>query len=381
VLATFHLVERRFDALRRLASWKNALLFFASVLPWFLSVSRLHPDFPRYGIVEESLRRFGTGAFKRTQPFWFFLPVIAAGCLPWSVLFPAGALAAWRSRAHWTRTDRFLLVWVIAVVVFFSLSQSKLAGYVLPGVVGLAILVARAFDAAIDRPEGTAALWLRRSAWAAAGTILLVAAAFAVEAVRPGFLAATIHWRQMDSVAKKVDWLAPAIAFALGGAALAVSARRRRLRLAFAAIVLFLPFVCLVGFPAVGPSFADLSTRDVALAIEAQDPAAEVACLQSYPDGLGFYLQRTFPLFTVDGGELKSNYVRYVFHQPGPKPDNMLPLSDVDAWLDARNTPVILVGDRHQRDLLERLAAARGSHAVLLHGSWSGALIAPAGER
>ncbi len=381
VLGSFHILERRFDALRRLASWRNAVLFFLIVLPWFLGVARLHPEFPRYGIVEESLRRFGTSAFKRTQPFWFFLPVIVAGCLPWSVLFPAGAWAAWRSRAHWTRTDRFLLVWVITVVVFFSISQSKLAGYVLPAVVGVSILVARAFGAALERPDGTAALWLRRSAAAAACTILLVAAAFAVEAVHPGFLASNIRWRQMSTVAPKVEWALPAIACVLCGIMLAASAWRRRLVVAFVATVLFLPFVCALGFAAILPSFEDLSSRNLARAIDARDAGADVACLQSYPDGLGFYMQRTFPLFTADGGELKSNYVRYVFNGAGPKPTNMITLSEVGAWLDARTAPVLLVGDKHQRDLLESLAAPRGSRSVPLHGVWSGALIRPVGAR
>jgi 4-amino-4-deoxy-L-arabinose transferase-like glycosyltransferase len=381
VLTVFHLVEKRPSALRRLFSWRNGIVFFVLVLPWFLGVAKLHPEFPRYGIVEESLRRFGTTAMHRSQPFWFFLPVIVAGCLPWSVLFPAGAIVAWKARRHWTRTDRFLLVWVVTVVVFFSLSQSKLPGYILPAVVALAILVARAFDVAMKRPLGRSATWIWRSTVAAAFAILLVAGVFALEAFRPGFLAAIVRWKHLENVTEKVQWSLVACAFAAGGVGLATAAWKRRTDIAFVTTALFLPLVCAIGFRAVRRAFDDLSTRHIAHTLSALHPGVDVACLQSYPDGLGFYLQRTFPLFTDDGSELKSNYVRYVYAQPGEKPANMLPLAAVDAWLDARTTPVVLVGDKHQRDWLVELARARGSEPMFLDGFWSGALIQPAGAR
>jgi 4-amino-4-deoxy-L-arabinose transferase-like glycosyltransferase len=379
VLATFHVVERRFDALRRLFSARNGLVFLAVVLPWFVGVSRLHPDFPHYGIVEESLRRFGTESFKRSRPFWFFLPVIVAGCMPWSALFPAAAVAAWRERASLTRTDRFLLVWVVAVTVFFSLSQSKLPGYILPAVVALAMLVARVLDAAVTRPEGITALWVRRSIAAVACTSLVVAGVLALESARPDTFAIPVGARPLLDDLLHPPWLAAVLGVC--GLVLAALPWRGSVRTALVATVLFLPCVCAVGFTAAVRTFESHSTRVLARAIAARAPGIDVACLQSYPDGLGFYLQSTFPLFTRDGGELKSNYVLSVFGKQGPLPANMIPLSGVEGWLDARDRPVLLVGDQHQHDLLARLSLARGAEPVVLADEWSGALIQPAGAR
>ncbi len=150
VLVSFSVVERRAGVLRRILHPLNLAIFVALVLPWFIGVSLERPDFPYYGLVKESLERLVTPSFARTGPLYYYVPVMIAVCFAWSCLVPGGALLAWRRRATWTRADRLLIVWVIAVPVFFSVSQSKLAGYVLTATVALGILVARFFDRALD---------------------------------------------------------------------------------------------------------------------------------------------------------------------------------------------------------------------------------------
>ena len=147
---------------------RNLVLFLAIVLPWFLALVSTHPEFLRYGLVEESARRFLTRSFRRTEPVYYFGPVLLLVFYPWSALLPEAALIAWRNRGRWMRADRFLILWAVVVVVFFSLSQSKRPGYILPAIVAFAALTARLFDHALAESEGRAIrLVLRGTMWIA----------------------------------------------------------------------------------------------------------------------------------------------------------------------------------------------------------------------
>jgi 4-amino-4-deoxy-L-arabinose transferase-like glycosyltransferase len=82
VLTVFNLVERRPRAILRLLSPLNLALFLAIVLPWFLALVHAHPEFLHYGLVDESARRFLTPSFRRTEPVYYFGPVLLLGMYP-----------------------------------------------------------------------------------------------------------------------------------------------------------------------------------------------------------------------------------------------------------------------------------------------------------
>ena len=116
---------------------------FATGLPWFVAVSLRRPDFPAYAFVYESLQRVATRTHGRPGPFWYFLPVLLAGSFPW--IGPALAAAARAARRHSRRREPagraavFAASWALVPLVFFSLSQSKLPGYYLPALPGVAL--------------------------------------------------------------------------------------------------------------------------------------------------------------------------------------------------------------------------------------------------
>src|SRR5262245_36969065 len=101
VLAVFHIVERRPRAILRMLAPLNLALFLAIVLPWFLALVSVHPEFLRYGLIEESWRRFLTPSFRRTEPVYYFGPVLMVALYPWSALLPEATVMAWRQRARW----------------------------------------------------------------------------------------------------------------------------------------------------------------------------------------------------------------------------------------------------------------------------------------
>jgi 4-amino-4-deoxy-L-arabinose transferase-like glycosyltransferase len=114
------------------------LLLAAVALPWFVLVELRFPDFFRFFILEQHLGRYLTPAI-HPEPFYFYVPVILGLMLPWSLLLPW--VLAPRRRLEPNPHRAFLLIWAAAVLVLFSLSRGKLAPYILPALLPLALLL------------------------------------------------------------------------------------------------------------------------------------------------------------------------------------------------------------------------------------------------
>src|SRR5208283_559700 len=110
-----------------------------------------NPEFFRFFILEHNLARFSTGVYHHPQPFWFFLPVFLLAIMPWTIVFLLAV--GERVRLIWSQGREafssaedswalFLLLWMFVPILFFSASQSKLPGYILPSVPAGALLVA-----------------------------------------------------------------------------------------------------------------------------------------------------------------------------------------------------------------------------------------------
>ncbi|HUP30964.1 MAG TPA: phospholipid carrier-dependent glycosyltransferase, partial [Usitatibacter sp.] len=126
-----------FSPLARL-EWSYGLtLFFGIAAPWFVLVSFANPEFPEFFFVHEHFQRFLTSTHRRTEPAWYFLPILAAGFLPWMFALPSALAQGWRSPL------RFPILWGAFIVAFFSLSGSKLPAYILPAFPALALVLGR----------------------------------------------------------------------------------------------------------------------------------------------------------------------------------------------------------------------------------------------
>jgi 4-amino-4-deoxy-L-arabinose transferase-like glycosyltransferase len=108
-------------------------------LPWFVYVQWRYPEFFRFFILEQHFGRFLTPAI-HPEPLYYYLPVLLGLLLPWTWLLPWTLAAGGR----WRDPDyRFLVIWAAVMVGFFSLSRGKLAPYILPALLPLALLVGR----------------------------------------------------------------------------------------------------------------------------------------------------------------------------------------------------------------------------------------------
>jgi 4-amino-4-deoxy-L-arabinose transferase-like glycosyltransferase len=97
----------------------------------------------------QQFSRFFTTERLHTQPWWFYLPVLLAGLFPWTPL-----TVLWARRSTYVDIRmRYLGAWLLYGIAFFSASQNKLAGYLLPLMPGLAVLLAVGIDHALEKSK------------------------------------------------------------------------------------------------------------------------------------------------------------------------------------------------------------------------------------
>jgi 4-amino-4-deoxy-L-arabinose transferase-like glycosyltransferase len=381
VLLAFAWVEGNRGAARRLLAPANFAVLAALIVPWVVAASLQRPDFLYYGLVKETLQRFTTSEFQRSAPFFYYGPVLLAACYGWSLLLPEAGVAAWRRRSSLRRADRLLVTWAIVVVVFFSLSRSKLPGYVLTAVVVLGVLLARFLVHALDHPEGAAAAAARRGAALLTAISLALVAWLAVEVLAPGYL--TAMFGIVGRAYERARPIFPAGVVALGlCAATALGARlSRRTGLVLASFLLVPAITLALCYPGLRVYAEDASSRALAAAIEGLAPEAPVACMQCYPPGLRFYLGRPVALITDDGSETTSNYIPFYLEGRESWPEQMIPVEERNTWLRGRRGPLLLLAREQNRRAMDDLAGAMGGAAGPLPGGWLYLLLPDPGER
>ena len=142
-LVLYSLVQRDWRVWRRLHLTTGLLLFLAIAAPWFALVSMRNPEFAWFFFVHEHLLRYTTKIHQRDEPWYYFIPLLIAGGLPWTVVMLDAAWHSWKAEARKTfQARRFLLIWCGFVLLFFSASGSKLPPYILPLFPALALLTA-----------------------------------------------------------------------------------------------------------------------------------------------------------------------------------------------------------------------------------------------
>jgi len=131
------------------------ILFFVLSVPWFYAVCKANSDFFYFFFIREHFLRYFTKMHDRYEPFWFFLPLIPAGLIPWTGFLPAlfSKQSVVRSPENGAAKDAniFLLTWFGLILLFFSLSDSKLVPYIVPCMPPLAILMGADIDRMLER--------------------------------------------------------------------------------------------------------------------------------------------------------------------------------------------------------------------------------------
>ena len=112
-------------------------VFCATALPWYVLCALRNPEFLRVFIWQHNFERYLTPIFEHRQPFWFFGPIFLLGILPWLPFLVSSvkdSATSLRSIRLANSPALFVACWALFTLLFFSLSQSKLPGYILPAI-------------------------------------------------------------------------------------------------------------------------------------------------------------------------------------------------------------------------------------------------------
>ena len=135
--------------------------FCLVALPWYILCAARNPDFIHVFIFQHNFERYLTPVFQHRQPVWFFVWITLLAMLPWTVFLSSAGhegLRVWREKS-WTDSPGFFYAcWAIFPIIFFSLSQSKLPGYILPAIAPLALLCGISAPRAIQKSRSGAIL-------------------------------------------------------------------------------------------------------------------------------------------------------------------------------------------------------------------------------
>ena len=144
VLVVYSITGKDWYSWKRLHWLWGILLFFVITTPWFVLITQQHSNFLDFFFIHEHFERFTTNEHQRSAPWYFFIPLILVGVIPWLLHLPRALFLGFNGRQDNSSTFKPLwlcLTWVICITVFFSLSNSKLPGYIFPVIPALAMLI------------------------------------------------------------------------------------------------------------------------------------------------------------------------------------------------------------------------------------------------
>jgi 4-amino-4-deoxy-L-arabinose transferase-like glycosyltransferase len=290
VLVIYSLASRDFSPWRKV-HWKWGLpLFLTIVVPWHWAAATRLPDFLQFYFVREHFARYLTPMAERVEPWWFFGMVFLLGTLPWTASALRVLASGWRSRraSGEFNPSLFLWIWVIFIIVFFSLSDSKLMPYILPIMPALALLIGTLPTHTLKRDFLITAILT-----AIAGLALLVA---------------SLNWGAMISSSDRSASFLPlarplmliAVLLIATGIFVCVQRVRDVTRAGvFLGVGWCLAWLLMIRAAAlVAPIYSGIALAE---ALPAADRHAPLYSVRTYDQSLTFYLQRTVTLVGYRG--------------------------------------------------------------------------------
>ena len=281
-LFLYILIERDWRLPGRLRLVAGITLLLALALPWFVAVSLANPEFFRFFFIHEHFERFLTKQHGRYEPPYYFIPVLLAGMLPWTLTLIDALARAWkRDPQQRFQVRRFLFLWAAVVFVFFSASNSKLLPYILPMFPALALLI----GARLTQLGARALAWQALPA-ALAGIVVL--------ALVPGIERYASREVEVEMFRDYADWLIAAGLLQIAGAA---ACARLAWRGRAAAALVVLAFAGLVFAQLVLSGHESLSRAKSAYHIVQEikpelKPGMPFYSVDTYDQSLQFYLRR-----------------------------------------------------------------------------------------
>jgi 4-amino-4-deoxy-L-arabinose transferase-like glycosyltransferase len=272
-------------AIARFRAIPGLLLTTLIAAPWFVAVTIREPGFADFYFIGEHLRRVFETDYSHSEAFYFYIPVLAVGLLPWSLLVP---FLTWRAVAR-NPARSFCVVAAGVTLVAFSCASAKLIPYILPAVPPMAVLIA---DGLVSLAWPSAE---SRDALRVPDSRILVESGPMLVLLGAGVVVAAIAAPQFRTpyvmTARPAMYAIGAILIA-GGAVTTLMFVRRRSAAGLGAIVVTLAFALIAGGWARLEAEPLRSYANLSRAIAEQAPDATIICYHRYVQSLPFYTQR-----------------------------------------------------------------------------------------
>jgi 4-amino-4-deoxy-L-arabinose transferase-like glycosyltransferase len=160
VLVLYTLITREWAIWKRLHLLAGLALFTLIAAPWFVLVALKNPEHPHFFFIHENFERFTSKIHHREGPYYYFIPFLIVGIVPWLGVLAQSLWAGRQDIGLGFRPKIMLLIWAVFIFVFFSISSSKLPHYILPIFPALALLIAVFLENATARSWALAAGFL-----------------------------------------------------------------------------------------------------------------------------------------------------------------------------------------------------------------------------
>jgi 4-amino-4-deoxy-L-arabinose transferase-like glycosyltransferase len=135
-------------------------VFCATALPWYVLCALRNPDFLRIFIWQHNFERYLTPVFQHPQPFWFYVPILAISSMPWIVMAASLFFKKWVTEEWEDSPGIIVFCWALFPLLFFSFSQSKLPGYILPSAPPALLLISRVVSRLFASDRRHSAVWI-----------------------------------------------------------------------------------------------------------------------------------------------------------------------------------------------------------------------------
>ena len=271
--------------------------FCATALPWYILCSLRNPDFLRVFIWQHNFERYLTPVFEHRQPFWFYGPILILAVFPWvlfSLCIIPGAVKSLRNKSYFDSPGVFLACWAAFPILFFSLSQSKLPGYILPTVPPLLVLMGNWISHSTQDKTKTA---LRALGWTGA-LLLLPAIPISLEMIKG---IRTLVWTEYA--------VASGVLFMFGVIIVFLSLRKFPAAAVVALVLMVASTVEVANWVVLPRLDSRISARPLAQRLNAADPSgsdlATYELSRNWKYGLNFYYNRELPEWAPGSSEPK----------------------------------------------------------------------------
>lgn len=157
IIGAWIVLLNKWNLLTKMRLFTGACIFIAITVPWYVLAQKANPEFFHFFFVTQQFQRFLTQAdFNNPTAAWFYLPIVLAGFLPWSVFLIQALIMhvknIWNQRKQYG-AELFLLLWLVIIFSFFSFPKSKTVGYILPIFPALALLTGNFISQYWDKPK------------------------------------------------------------------------------------------------------------------------------------------------------------------------------------------------------------------------------------